>query len=113
MPWKTSVNVPKSLKIGVMWHDGIVQPHPPVSRCLQETVKALEESGHTIIPWDSSLHRDLIDCIDQAYFLDGGAEYKDVLAAGNEPAAPLLKWILEKGNPREYSVAETWTVSNI
>jgi amidase len=110
MPWKRSTNVPKTLKIGVMWHDGLVHPHPPVTRGLQETVKALEESGHTVTPWDPALHRGLIDCIDQAYFLDGGAEYNEILAAGNEPAAPLLKWILEKGDPKEHTVSETWTV---
>ena len=93
-----------------MWHDGIVQPHPPTARCLQETVKALEKKGHSIISWDPTLHRDLINCVDRAYFLDGGAEYTGILAAGDEPATHLMKWILEKGAPKAYTASETWKV---
>lgn len=110
MQWKETPVVPKRLKIGVMWHDGLVQPHPPVTRCLQETVAALEKDGHTIVKWDPALHRGVIDCVDRAYFLDGGAEYHDILKAGNEPATPLMKWILEIGLPKEHTVSETWKV---
>lgn len=110
MQWKETPIVPKSLKIGVMWHDGLVQPHPPIMRCLRETVASLEKDGHTIINWDPALHSSLVECIDQAYLLDGGAEYHEILAAGNEPASPLMKWILEKGSPKEHTVSETWTV---
>jgi amidase len=110
LPWKESIELPKSMKIAVMWHDGVVQPHPPITKCLQETAKALAASGHTLIKWDLALHRDLINCVNVAYFLDGGAEYKEVLATGNEPATPLLDWLLKKGNPREYTVSETWKV---
>lgn len=93
-----------------MWHDGVVQPHPPITRCLQETVKALEEGGHTIVTWNPELHRDLINCINEAYFLDGGAEYTETFSAANEPATPLLDWLLKRGHPREYKVSETWKV---
>jgi len=111
LPWKKSITLPKSLKIGVMWHDGLVEPHPPIIRCLQQSVSALKASGHNIVSWDPSLHRDLIACIDKAYFLDGGAEYTDILAAGNEPATPLMKWLLEKDNPKAHSAAESWKLN--
>jgi len=93
-----------------MYHDGIVHPHPPVSRCLQETVNAIKHAGHTVVPWDPNLHKDLVSCIDQAYFLDGGEEYYEVLEAGNEPPTPLMKWILDKTDRNSWSLRDTWKV---
>lgn len=83
-----------------MWDDGVVQPHPPITRCLQQTVKSLEAVGHIVTSWDSKLHRELITCVDSMYFLDGGQEYEDILAAGNEPASPLMRWVLDRANPK-------------
>lgn len=110
LPWKETAEIPRKLRIGLITCDGVVQPHPPVSRCLKSTAKRLERAGHTIIPWDTSLHKALIRTIDDAYFLDGGEEYHEVIKAGNEPLVPLIKWILEKGNPRYRQVRETWKV---
>lgn len=95
-----------------MNHDGIVQPHPPISRCLQETLVALEGVGHVVVPWDPSLHRDLIDCIDKEYFLDGGQEYLDVLRAGNEPPTRQTLWALERTPSKVWTVPETWKVTH-
>ena len=33
----------KRLKVGVMWHDGVVHPQPPISRALREVVRKLKE----------------------------------------------------------------------
>jgi amidase len=111
LPWKDTVEIPQRLKIGVIYHDGVVQPHPPISRHLQGAVESLQKAGHDIVSWDTSLHRDLIATIDEAYFLDGGAEYHEILKTGNEPPMPLISWILEKGTPRLHTVNETWKVS--
>ena len=111
LPWKTSITTPKSLKIGIIYNDGLVTPHPPLTRCLQQTVKTLEAAGHKILPWDTTLHRALIGCVDKMYLLDGGQEYLDILAAGNEPASPLLRWIIERADPKPCSAAESWKVN--
>lgn len=63
IPWKASKKVSKPLRIGVIFNDGIVRPHPPITRCLKQTVKALEAAGHTVVPWNTDLHRPLIECI--------------------------------------------------
>jgi amidase len=94
-----------------MWNDGIVQPHPPITRCLQKTAKTLEAAGHTIISWDPRLHRDLITCVNKMYFLDGGQEYEDILNEGNEPASPLMRWILDKGDQTPLSVSQSWRLN--
>lgn len=113
LPWKPSEKVIKPLKIGVIWHDGVVQPHPPVTRCLEQTVRALEAAGHCVISWDVSLHKDLIECINKFYFLDGGKEFHDIIEAGKEPASPLMKWLLDSAPTKAYTVAETWKVSEM
>lgn len=93
-----------------MYHDGVIHPHPPVSRCLHDTVDALKRAGHTVVPWDPKLHKDIVGCVEQAYFLDGGEEYHEVLEAGNEPQVPLLKWILDRAKAESWEVRETWNV---
>lgn len=110
IPWKPSQAIEQPLKIGVMWHDEVVIPHPSIRRCLQETVSALRKGGHTIIDWKPTLHRDLVDCINKLYFMDGGQEYYDVMCDGNEPASPLMKWRLDTAATKTYTAAESWKV---
>lgn len=111
IPWKISIETPKSLIIGVMWDDGVVHPHPPITRCLQETVASLRRAGHTIISWDPKLHRNLSDCINKMYLLDAGQEYLDILKAGNEPAAPLMQWLIDGTKNKTHTVAESWKIN--
>ena len=93
-----------------MWNDGVVIPHPPILRSLKQTAAALEKAGHTLVEWEPKLHRDLVDCINKAYFLDAGQEYYDIMKAGNEPAAPLLKWLLGAAATKTYTASESWKV---
>lgn len=93
-----------------MYHDAIVHPHPPVTRALNETVAALEKAGHEVVQWDPVLHRDLINTLNQLYFLDGGEEYHDVMKAGKEPPSPLIKWILEKPEVKLTTSSASWKV---
>jgi Asp-tRNA(Asn)/Glu-tRNA(Gln) amidotransferase A subunit family amidase len=36
------------LKIGIMWCDGMIEPHPPVRRGLEMVVDALRNVGHEV-----------------------------------------------------------------
>ena len=110
LPWKPVQKVQKPLKIGMVYHDGIVQPHPPITRSLQQVATTLEAAGHTIIPWGTSLHEPLIECLKKFYFLDGGKEYHDILSVGEEPASPLMKWLLDGAPATSLTVSETWKV---
>jgi amidase len=97
-------------KIGVMYGDGVVAPHPPVSRCLRETVQTIEKAGHSTVPWNPSLHNDLVICINQLLSLDNQAEFAEVLSQGHEPPTPLSKTILDKTNPTLLTLQDTWKV---
>lgn len=43
----------QALKIGVLWSDGVVGPHPPVLRGLHMAHDALERSGHKVLPHEA------------------------------------------------------------
>jgi amidase len=38
----------KPLKLGVLWTNGVVQPHPPIARGLRIVVKAMKKAGHKV-----------------------------------------------------------------
>jgi amidase len=40
-----------------MWDDGVVHPHPPVTRALRETVAHLKQCGIRIIDWKPIDHQ--------------------------------------------------------
>jgi hypothetical protein len=44
------ISIPTTLKIGVMWHDRVAQPQPPVIRCLYKAVLVIQEAGHIVLP---------------------------------------------------------------
>ena len=47
----------RTLRIGVMWHDGVVKPHPPISRALKEVVDKLKDVKNIeIIEWKPYKH---------------------------------------------------------
>ncbi|KAL2005110.1 hypothetical protein VTN00DRAFT_2960 [Thermoascus crustaceus] len=117
LPWKEDREIQSllpddKLRIGVIWHDGVVHPHPPITRALRDTVTALRRAGHTVIDWDTTLHASLIDTVNKAYFLDGGREYRSMLLKGhNEPAVPLLDWTLTHIGSKPHTIEESWTVN--
>lgn len=47
----------KKLKIGILWSDGIVKPHPPIQRGLQETANKLKSvKGIEVVEWTPYKH---------------------------------------------------------
>jgi amidase len=52
----------RPLVIAAMRDDGVVRPHPPITRVLDEVAKKLELAGHEIVSWTpGSLHQECID----------------------------------------------------
>lgn len=55
LPWRSAAEdevrqsvASKSLTFGVLRADGVVQPHPPVTRAINETVEALKAAGYEV-----------------------------------------------------------------
>jgi|SRR5580700_5432405 amidase len=69
MPWRLEIeqqtlaratsegrsNGKAPLKLGILFNDGYVTPHPPIARGLQIVRDALAEAGHKVSFQDSSL----------------------------------------------------------
>lgn len=56
MPWSDAiyggVNQPDKLSIAVLWDDGVVAPHPPITAALRRAECALRAAGHEVISWN-------------------------------------------------------------
>jgi Asp-tRNA(Asn)/Glu-tRNA(Gln) amidotransferase A subunit family amidase len=100
LPWNpVSISSGRKLKIAVMSHDGVVTPHPPISRALHEVVSRLNGVQNIeIVDWKPYLHDEAWAIISSLYFTDGGAEDAATIASSGEPWRPLTKWII-KENP--------------
>lgn len=52
IPWR-EVQLPKKIKFGVMYNDGVVNPSPACARALKLTVDALKQQGHEIVTFEA------------------------------------------------------------
>lgn len=115
-PWQSNIAsegiVKGPLTIGLLMSDGVVDPHPPIVRSLQETVSALEAAGHKVIPWEPLSHKEIVDVISAMFFIDGGNKLRAMLKKGDEEPTPFLAMVLSfSGTPR--SIEQGWEVSYI
>lgn len=109
IPWR-SVERKTKLRVAVLWNDGIVEPTPPVTRALKETVEKLKAAGHEIVgTWDPSLHRKIVEvlvsiCIcrlekrstdddrqARMFVADGGKSVRALLEPAQEPFRPEMQ----------------------
>lgn len=113
LPWR-QVSLPRKLKIATMWDDGVVMPHPPIHRALQEVSGALEEhkDDFEVVQWSPLDHARAYEISMGLYFEDGGKTIKKVLEAGNESPRPLTQWIFDNELVKYRTVEEIFTVSS-
>ena len=103
----------KKLKIGVLWHDGVVKPHPPVLRALQEVLDKLKDvQSVEIVDWKPYKHDEAWSIISSLYFGDGGQEEIAAIEASGEPWRPLSKFILKDNQlVKKLTVEEIWQLT--
>jgi Asp-tRNA(Asn)/Glu-tRNA(Gln) amidotransferase A subunit family amidase len=57
MPWKRTISYePSDFTIGMIWDDGLVHPHPPVTRGLTHAVERLKAAGVKIVNFEPFNH---------------------------------------------------------
>lgn len=64
LPWNEAAYREYStrpLTIGVLRDDGVVQPHPPLTRVLESAIEALRSAGHHIVDWNAELHAECVE----------------------------------------------------
>jgi len=69
----------------VIWHDGMVTPHPPVARGLKEVVDAITKAGHEVIDWEPIDHPQGTSLLARMFLADGGESIRRVVEATGEP----------------------------
>ncbi len=103
IPWRTEMFKEvqsRPLRIAVLRDDGVVRPHPPVARVLEEVVTKLRRAGHDIVDWcPGSLHLECINIMDQYYTADGGEDIRRDVEIGGEPFIPHVEALVNKGKP--------------
>jgi Asp-tRNA(Asn)/Glu-tRNA(Gln) amidotransferase A subunit family amidase len=57
-PWKEeNAFQGKKLKVAILWDDGVVKPHPPVTRALKSVVEKLKSTGEVeLVEWKPYKH---------------------------------------------------------
>ncbi|CUM62530.1 uncharacterized protein PRCAT00000081001 [Priceomyces carsonii] len=98
-PWrKVETPKPSSLKIAVMYDDGVIKPTPPIRRGLDHVVSKLKEAGVEIVSFDPIKVQEAYDTVNKFYSGDGNQTQKNFLSASGEPLVKLTKWNLNFGN---------------
>jgi amidase len=100
LPWSYQpISPTQKLKIGVMWHDGVVTPHPPITRALKRVVERLKKLPNVeVVDFEPYLHAESWAILSSLYFTDGGAADAATIAESGEPWRPLTTFII-KENP--------------
>ncbi|KAL4865532.1 amidase signature domain-containing protein [Aspergillus spectabilis] len=87
--------------------DGIVAPHPPVTRALREVAAACKKAGMQVVDWVSSTTRR-----GRLPVLHYWKDVLSVLAEAEESALPLTEFIInEQPNAKGRRLCELWEIS--
>ena len=104
----------KPLKIAVQWWDGVVQPHPPMTRALKEVSEACRKAGMEVIDWNCEdlNHKKGWEILSSLYWPDGGKQVLDLMKESGEPILPLTKFIIQdQPSVKNLTQQELWDVS--
>ncbi|PGH19255.1 hypothetical protein AJ80_04120 [Polytolypa hystricis UAMH7299] len=100
IPWRSEIEehtldlIQKSsssqgqLAFGIMYDDGFVKPHPPITRALQVVATLLQKLGHKVIEWKPPSHATAAELASTIYGLDGGADASKQFGLSGETMMP-------------------------
>ncbi|KLO20289.1 general amidase [Schizopora paradoxa] len=76
---------PKGLVFAILWDNSHVVPHPPITRGLEETKKALERAGHKVVDWPAFPYAKLSTNLGQIWNAAATDDYRATTNASGEP----------------------------
>jgi amidase len=97
MPWR-DYEIPKDrpLRIGILWHDELVRPHPPITRALDLVkINLQHQKSVEFVDFKPHLHDDAWAIISSLYFTDGGAADSEAIDSSGEPWRPLSTFMIK------------------
>ncbi|OAQ96063.1 hypothetical protein LLEC1_03506 [Akanthomyces lecanii] len=77
-----------ALKLGILYNDGFMTPHPPIARGLGMLRDAVKKAGHTIVDWHPPHHQQAAHIHLQFLTSDGGHHIHKQLDLSGEPLIP-------------------------
>ncbi|KAI8957524.1 amidase [Daldinia sp. FL1419] len=100
----------RKFRVGVLYGDGVVRPHPPVLKALDEFVGKLQKSPNVeVVEWKPWKHDLAWSIIAKLYYPDGGAEVKALVESSGEPWRPLMSFILhENSHVKAHTIQTLW-----
>ncbi|EME85207.1 uncharacterized protein MYCFIDRAFT_54362 [Pseudocercospora fijiensis CIRAD86] len=120
IPWRQEMETQirdkireKNLVFGVIRNDGIVTPHPPILRAVDETVAALKANGYKVIEISPPSHSEAFQILWNTFAADGGTEIHSTLTQSGEPPVPELaiSYGEKLGHLPPTPLNETWTLT--
>jgi Asp-tRNA(Asn)/Glu-tRNA(Gln) amidotransferase A subunit family amidase len=95
-PWASMPSVfdgPKrKLRIGVVRRDGVMEPHPPILRLLDEVGAKMNKAGIDVVDMDiTSLFSQCQSLANALFGIEGGNAMFDLLESTGEPLSPWLQ----------------------
>ncbi|KAE8419758.1 amidase signature domain-containing protein [Aspergillus pseudocaelatus] len=108
VPWR-SVRTLANLTIGILKDDGIVRPHPPVSRAIKIAEDKLRAAGVNVVEWEPFQHREIYDLVNAFFAADGFQNLREALEASGEPILPLTNVVYGWG--KEMTVYKNWELN--
>ncbi|KAJ6632201.1 amidase signature domain-containing protein [Mycena sp. CBHHK59/15] len=117
LPWRISDPACWSgsngkLRIGVMWHDGVVLPQPPIRRALKTMVDALKsDPSFEVVDYQPYKHFEASELAHELYFVDGGACIRKRAAVNGEPLLPLTEWVITRPTVKNHTMHELWDLN--
>lgn len=110
LPWRDmSFLKNEKLRFAVMWWDGSVMVHPPVTRALKQVVEALNGGGHEVIEWKFNYHDEILKLAENVFGADHGKEIESVCNLSGEPVVDCIKpFVSYDANQPPFSVEKWW-----
>lgn len=98
---------PKNITVAIMFDDGLVKPHPPLTRGLNYVESKLKSIGVNVVKFEPFEIKEAYDLVNQMYSCDGNFAQKEMIRPSGEPLLPLTKWALSFGDgDKMYNVTE-------
>lgn len=112
VPWIDAPKPTQKLSFGLLLTDEVVDPHPYITRALQETASKLRAQGHEVLHfrppfsfWDASLETWKL------WFQTGAAESKRLISDAGEPLSVPFQHYLSTFNIAPLSVTELFATN--
>ncbi|KAI0358840.1 general amidase [Trametes cingulata] len=87
----------------IMWDNGVIKPHPPLTRAMELVKKALEAAGHTVIDWENHRHLEIYTVGEKIFAADDATDMLNDCALSGEP---LIQTMSPETDAHEYALDE-------